>query len=51
MSDLSDVTYFVALVLTLGIAIGLFTWYNNERKKKSDKKLSKKQKRELNERL
>ena len=51
MSDLSNVTIFVGVVLAVCMGIGVFTKFNIDRKNKPHKKLSKKQKRELNERL
>ncbi len=48
MSDLSNVTMLVASVIALAVVFGTVTKFNIDRKQKKNKKLSKKQKRELN---
>ena len=48
MSDLSNVTMLIAGVIAIAITFGVITKYNIDRKQKKNKKLSKKQKRELN---
>ena len=51
MNDLEMVTIIVGSILAAGLGIGVFTKFNIDRKNKPHKKLSKKQKRELNERI
>jgi len=47
LSDLSNVTLLVAVVMAIAITFGTITKFNIDRKAKKGKKLSKKQKREL----
>lgn len=48
MSDLSNVTMLVAAVIGIAITFGTITKFNIDKKQKKNKKMSKKQKRELN---
>ena len=47
MNDAEIALTFIATVLIICIGFGLFTTYNINKKNKANKKLSKKQKREL----
>ena len=49
MSDLSNVTLLVVGILAFAVIVGTVTKFNIDRKQKKTKKLSKKQKRELNQ--